>query len=104
MPTIPDMATHELKIWPQFFDAWTQGKKRAEIRINDRNYRVGDVVVLREYEKTKKKNPYTGRALHTKILHMTALSDVPGTHKKDANFVVLSLAPTKVSRSSPSAE
>lgn len=101
MSSVP-VAQHELKIWPQFFDAWANGEKRAEIRLNDRNYKVGEWIVLREFKKGRAKKPYTGRILKTKIIHITKLSDVPGTHKDDANFVVLSLIPLKPSRISPS--
>lgn len=94
--------THQLKIWPQFFDAWRTGKKRAEIRKNDRDYRVGDVVVLNEWDPKKGKGgTYTRRALRTEILNVTHLSDVPGTHKSDGDFVVLSLASRKITRLPP---
>lgn len=91
-------STHELKIWPVFFNAYAEGVKRAETRLDDRGFKVGDTLHLREYN-PKKKQPYTGRMLKAKILHITKLSDVPGTHKKDAKFVVLSLAVSRISRS-----
>lgn len=34
--------THDLKIYPEFFSAVCTGVKRAELRKNDRDYRVGD--------------------------------------------------------------
>lgn len=36
------MAIHELKIENQFLFDLLEGRKKAEIRKNDRNYRVGD--------------------------------------------------------------
>lgn len=40
--------THELKILPEYFEAVTSGRKRFEIRKNDRNFKVGDVLDLKE--------------------------------------------------------
>lgn len=54
------MNKHELKTWPPFFDAVVEGKKTFEIRKNDRNFRVGDVLVLQEYDKITES--YTGRS------------------------------------------
>ena len=41
---------HELKILPEFFTAIIFGKKKFEIRKNDRDFRVGDVLKLMEYD------------------------------------------------------
>jgi ASC-1-like (ASCH) protein len=41
---------HELKTWPQYFQDIKEGKKTFEIRKNDRNYQVGDVLLLKEWE------------------------------------------------------
>ena len=41
--------THELKILPQFFHDVIRGKKKAELRKDDRNFEVGDVLVLKEW-------------------------------------------------------
>lgn len=37
---------HELKTWPEEWFAIDQGKKTADIRLDDRNYRPGDVLLL----------------------------------------------------------
>ncbi len=44
------MAHHELKCHPHFFAAIVEGKKTFEIRRDDRKYRVGDTMTLREYD------------------------------------------------------
>jgi len=60
---------HELKTDPEPFDASLRGDKMYEIRFDDRDYRVGDMLVLRETsasaEEMKKgaELSYTGRAL-----------------------------------------
>lgn len=44
MPTL-----HELKCWPNYFAAIRSGSKSFEIRRNDREFAVGDTIVLREF-------------------------------------------------------
>ena len=43
------MAEHELKTWPEFYQEVVEGHKPFEYRLNDRDYRVGDVLHLREW-------------------------------------------------------
>lgn len=42
--------THELKIHPQYFKDVMLGLKHFEIRYNDRGFREGDVVILKEWD------------------------------------------------------
>ena len=49
---------HELKVWPEFFDALNDGRKTFEWRKDDRGFAVGDTLYLREWEP---KDGYTGR-------------------------------------------
>lgn len=52
------MKVHPLKTWPEYFEV--VGKtKTFEVRINDRNFKVGDVLWLQEYKPETKE--YTGR-------------------------------------------
>ncbi|MER1815850.1 DUF3850 domain-containing protein, partial [Proteus mirabilis] len=41
--------THELKINPQYFNQVRIGAKKAEFRRADRDFQVGDILVLREF-------------------------------------------------------
>lgn len=47
---------HDLKLLSLFYDDVMMGRKNFELRKNDRDYQVGDVFILREYD-----NGYTGR-------------------------------------------
>lgn len=44
------MNTHVLKCWPGAFDAIAEGTKRFEWRWDDRDFSVGDVLVLRWFD------------------------------------------------------
>lgn len=48
---------HDLKISPKYYEEIRHGHKKFELRKNDRDYQVGDLFILREYENGK----YTGR-------------------------------------------
>jgi len=41
---------HELKILPKYFIEVVSSTKRFEIRKNDRNFKVGDILILKEWE------------------------------------------------------
>lgn len=49
---------HELKILPCSFCDVLSGRKRFEVRKNDRNFKVGDAFVLLEFDLD---HGYTGR-------------------------------------------
>ncbi len=59
---------HELKIWPEYFKATAAGKKPWEYRLNDRDYKQGDILRLREYD--PKTNNYTGAVLEVSVLYL----------------------------------
>lgn len=66
-PVITIEIDHQLKILPQYFQSVAIGDKSFEIRKNDRNYKVGDNIVLSEYEEGQ----YTGRNILAKITYIT---------------------------------
>ncbi len=61
--------THELKIWPQFYNDVVGGYKTYEVRVNDRAFQVGDEIRLREWDPLIKM--YTGRTCNVRIRHLT---------------------------------
>ena len=73
--------SHELKTWPEFFQAVIDNKKKFEVRKNDRNFKAGDVLRLREWNPQWDNDPvteqYTGRYCYVMVCYV--LSDnVPG--------------------------
>ena len=40
---------HEVKLHAKYFDLVLEGKKRAEFRINDRNYERGDTLICMKW-------------------------------------------------------
>lgn len=52
---------HSLKILPEYYDLHCNGSKTFEIRQNDRDFQVGDFLLLEEYFPETKR--YTGRSI-----------------------------------------
>src|SRR3954465_11486267 len=44
------MKTHRLKTWPVFFEEVRKLNKRFELRMNDRDFQAGDVLILEEWK------------------------------------------------------
>lgn len=42
--------THELKVWPEFFSALWNLNKTFEVRKNDRDFHIGDRLLLMEWD------------------------------------------------------
>lgn len=70
------MTTHELKTDPEVFDDVASGKKKFEIRLNDRRFMVGDYLRLRKTKFTGAKmragNPliYTGDEIRVYVSYI----------------------------------
>lgn len=66
---------HYLKTLPQFFEAVAHDKKPFEVRFNDRNFQVGDTLVLCEWNGEE----YTERTLVCEVTYIADLAPVlPG--------------------------
>lgn len=70
------MKVHELKIEPKYFEAVKDGGKKFEIRKNDRDYKVGDILVLLEYDKYYE--AFTGEKITVEISYMTDYAQQDG--------------------------
>lgn len=85
----PDYA---VKSWPSFFSAMISGEKRHDMRDKrDRDYKVGDVMLLREYDPFGA--GYTGRDATFRITYITS-NDTPcamSSAALDNNFAILSV-------------
>lgn len=75
---------HVLKCWNKFFVMVLKGLKTFELRLNDRDFQVGDMVTLREYNNKTKR--YSGREITFEISYMLHLSDWFGADNK---FVIM---------------
>lgn len=83
---------YEVKSWPQFFTQMIAGIKRHDMRDKrDRNYEVGDRMLLREYDPFGA--GYTGRDAVALITYITS-NDTPcamSSAALDNNFAILSI-------------
>jgi len=93
---------HELKIWPIFFEKMLSGEKKFDVRKDDRDFRVGDTLKLREWKSFPAYgNPtdgeYTGRILYISVDYILrgynwGIRD---------GFVVMSITPLNTQRNTP---
>lgn len=65
---------HHLKILPEYFNPVRLGLKSFEIRNNDRDYRVGDTLLLKEYENGN----FTGNMVKAIVTYITDYAQQPG--------------------------
>lgn len=63
--------THDLKLWPEFFDAVVSGCKTFEVRDNDRGFENGDILHLQEYEPDC--GHYTGAECWMRVVYVCAI-------------------------------
>lgn len=84
---------HELKILDKYFDSVESGIKPFEVRNNDRDFHVGDMLRLREVEEKENEQAdreltYTGRYCEKYITYILPLSNCCGVEN---SYVVLGL-------------
>jgi hypothetical protein len=77
-----------LKTWPAFFSATEAGIKPFEMRRDDRQFRVGDVLELCEFDPDG--GAYTGRVVRRRVTYV--MRGKPAFGLK-AGYVVMGLKP-----------
>ena len=90
------MTVYNVKSWVPFFQAFKTGAKKHDMRdLKDRNYKVGDILVLEEYDPFK--GQYTGDVMRMKITYITS-RETPCAFSSaalDSNYCILSLEEIK---------
>jgi len=93
------MTTHKLKSWPAFFKQIATGKRTHELRRNDRNFQVGDILELREWNPVGGQHPdrgtFTGAWCLALITSITSESSPCAVSEValHADFCILSILP-----------
>ena len=67
------MRVHELKCWGKYFNELSSGKKKFELRKNDRNFKVGDHLCIQAYDPEKKE--YTGGFLYFIVTYILNIGE-----------------------------
>lgn len=78
---------HQLKTWTYHFQAIKKGIKTFEIRKNDRDFRVGDTLILEEYFPDA--GEYGCDSIAVNVTHILAHDDFPDGIKP--GYVVMSI-------------
>ena len=78
------MDIHELKILPRYFEDILHNGKNFEIRRNDRDFKVGDILILKEFISGE----YTGRMLKKQIKYIL---NGDGTFGLNSLYCILSI-------------
>lgn len=89
------MAIHKVKSWTHLFDELEKGKHH-DLRIMDRDYKVGDYLILQRYDYGAGK--YTGQELIRQISYITSAQHQACAFSPTAlhpDYAILSLEPVK---------
>jgi len=83
---------HKLKTWPQYFKAVKKGKKTFEIRINDRDFKPGDILSLEEFDPETQQ--YTGGVINKQIgFCLESTSEHNSISGIKPGYIIMSLLP-----------
>ena len=85
--------THHLKTWPEFFAKLLTAEKTFEYRDNDRDFGVGDTLVLEEWNPATKQ--YSGRTITARVSYLLSVSN---------GYVVMALADARTGERQRQAE
>lgn len=82
------MKQHELKVWPEYYYRIEVEQKEFELRRNDRDFQIGDILYLREWEPGKKQ--YTGKECFREIKYIL---NGHGGFGLQADYCIMSIKP-----------
>jgi hypothetical protein len=86
---------HVVKSWPEYFEPLMTGAKTFDLRRNDRDYQVGDLITLKEYEPRDK--AYSGREITKRIsclMHGVGVGAIEPLKGLGLGYVILQLMDT----------
>lgn len=78
---------HAIKCWRDFYRAIEAGDKKHELRKNDRNYQIDDILHLQEYDEIT--STYTGQSM---LVQVTYISRNVSSWGLAEGFVIMSIA------------
>ncbi len=91
-PKDGERVIHYLKCWPEYFREVSMGRKTFEIRRNDRDFKVGELLCCVEYDPQTER--YSGFKYYFVITYITDFNQKPG-------FVVMGIRDLLISESKP---
>lgn len=83
--------THHLKSWPQFFRPIREGNRTHELRRNDRDFAIGDLLILHEFDPATR--TYTKEECELEVTSMTSFAEpcAVSDEAMNPNFCILSV-------------
>lgn len=78
---------HKLKTLPEYFEKVAAGEKPWELRKNDRNFQVHDLLILQEWDREK---GYTNREMRALIVYIFK----GGKYGLEKGYCILSIEKT----------
>jgi ASC-1-like (ASCH) protein len=76
---------HELKTWNEYFEEVFMGHKTFEVRKNDRDFKKGDTLILKEWDNVRE--TFTGRKLARNVTYVFE----GGSFGLEKGFVVMAI-------------
>ena len=71
------------KAWPELFQKVVDGEKNFDLRLDDFDCSVGDVLILKEFDPETKE--FTGREIKKEVKYVLKSSDLKFFSKEDLN-------------------
>lgn len=83
---------HVLKTWPAYFKAVESGDKTFEVRKHDRDFKVGDTLLLQEFNPSHGiGQQYTGKELEFIITYLLFGDEIGRNFGIQEGFVVMGI-------------